>query len=807
MEKLKKYNQKRNFDKTDEPEGKAKRGRKKNLVFAVQHHLARRDHFDFRLEWNGVLLSWAVPKGPSFNPADKRLAVHVEDHPLDYADFEGVIPKGQYGGGSVLLWDIGTWTPNLDFEEGLEKGSLKFKLQGKRLKGDWALVRLKPKEGEKDDNWLLIKEKDEYAKDNDGISNFVESIKSGRTSKEIEIDEDKTLKTNPFDHAEVQLATLVEKIPKGKEWLFEIKYDGYRILTFCEKGRVVFKSRNNNDFTSKFKVLARQIEDWANGRAFVLDGEMIVSDKEGRSNFQDLQNYIKNPNDKELSYVVFDILALDGEDLRQKPLMDRKEILRDFLKNAPNLLLCSEHVVGNGQDCFDAALKLGLEGIVGKKMQSVYAGARNEDWVKMKCYKRQEFVVGGFTLSNKKNNGISSLLLGVFEGKDFVFVGKTGTGMRGFDVQALQQEFVNLKSEEPKFKNPPNKKSAEQIFWLRPKVVVEIQYVELTSEKLLRQASFKGIRKDKNAKDVVFENANKIKSKQTKIVRKRENCEVCGVKISNPDKIVFKDRNITKMQVIEYYYAVFERMLLYVKNRILSVVRCHNGVGANCFYKKHPNTISEGVRVVPVINSEGEEDDYFYVENEKGLIFEVQLGTIEFHIWGSLANTMDMPDMMVFDLDPDEGMGIDQIRQGVKDLKSILDELSLKSFLKTSGGKGYHVVVPFKKTPNWDVFHDFAKNVAIAMESKWPEKYTSNIRKDSRKGKIFIDWVRNGRGATSVAPYSLRARDGAKVSMPILWSELDKIAPNEIDMFDAVKRLKKKDPWTGFFDVVQELKA
>ncbi len=805
--KLKEYNQKRNFKKTSEPKGKT---RKKNgRIFVVQYHRAKREHYDFRLEWRGVLLSWAVPKGLSNNPKDKRLAVHVEDHPIEYANFEGMIPKGEYGGGSVLVWDRGVFEPENDFDKGLETGTLKFRLFGQRAKGAWTLVRLKD-----DDNWLIIKERDELAEEKNTLSNYDTSVLSGRASQQIIAQEDLSLKKNPFDWADVQLASLATKIPTGKDWLFEIKYDGYRVLTFAQNGKVKFFSRNKSDFTQKFKVLALELENWSKHRAFVLDGELVVLDQQGRSDFQALQNYMKSKADLPLVYMIFDLLALDGEDLRDLPLEERKDRLRNFLKDAPESFVYSEHVVGRGEDCFEAAQKMGLEGVVGKVGMSKYSGERNGDWVKIKCRKRQEFVVGGYSRSAKKKTGISSLLLGAYEKENFVYYGRAGTGLRETDQKKLLRQFDKLEIRKSAFNNNLNPEKDEQIFWIKPKVVVEIEYAEITSEKLLRQASFKGVRTDKNAKDVVLENfesdkseiTEKNKSKRTRKA-KSDKLVVAGVEISNPDKVLFKDCEVTKLDVVNYYLAVSERMLKYMKNRILSVVRCHGQVSKeNSFFKKHPSTESKGVKIVEIENSEGDKSEYFCVENVSGIVSQAQLGTIEFHTWGSLVENLEKPDLMVFDLDPDEGMKIEDVRRGVKDLKKVLDELSLKAFLKTSGGKGYHVIVPFKPNADWQAFHDFAQKLANLMESKWPERYTSNMRKDCRKGKIFIDWVRNGRGATSVAGYSLRARAGAKVSMPIFWSELDKVLPNQFDIFNSLERVKKKDPWAELFKIKQELK-
>ena len=798
---LKEYQNKRNFKATSEPKGKINK-KEKNKIFVIQYHHARREHFDLRLEWKGVLLSWAVPKVPSYDPKDKRLAVRVEDHPVDYASFEGVIPKGQYGGGTVLVWDKGFYEPEQSFEKGLKEGVLKFKLFGQRMQGSWALIELKDKK-----NWLLIKESDEYENFCE-LSQYKTSIITKRDSDQLLNEEDLSQKENPFQWVEPKFASLAEKIPHGDEWLFEVKYDGYRILSFAQQGKVRLWSRNKKEYTSKFKEVAKSIEALSKSRAFVLDGEMVILDDEGRSNFQDMQNFVKTKQNKPLVYMVFDLLALDGKDLRDVDLIERKELLKELLSDAVDNIVFSEHVRNHGEECFIAAQNMGLEGIVGKLATSKYSSGRGEDWIKIKCRKRQEFVVGGFVSSEKKK--VSSLLVGVYENKKLIFYGKVGTGFKLKEEKSMLEEFEELKTEKSPFSSLPKFSKSEKISFLKPKLVAEIEFAEITGEGLLRQASFKGFRHDKSAKEVCFEKEIEIEDQMSE--KKMEDAEndkmiMARVEISNPQKIIYKESNVKKEDVVKYYFDVSKKMLPFLKNRVLSVVRCHGQLSEkNTFFKKHPNTQSEGVKIISIENSEGEKLDYFYVENVTGILSEVQLGTLEFHTWGSTVKNLDKPDVMVFDLDPDEGLSLKQLRQGVKDLKKILESLNLKSFLKTSGGKGYHVVVPFKPSVDWEKFHDFAESVANVMEQKWPDRYTSNMRKDSRKDKIFIDWVRNGKGATSIAPYSLRARNSPTVSMPIFWSELDKIAPNDITIFNARQRLSKKDPWANFFKIKQELK-
>ncbi len=811
MQNLHVYNQKRNFERTLEPQGEAA-APQGHLAFVVQHHMASRDHYDFRLEWEGALLSWAVPKGPSYDTRDKRLAVQVEDHPLEYRNFEGTIPKGEYGGGTVMLWDEGYWEPQADVENGLREGVLKLVLEGRRLKGKWALVRLKAKEGENKSNWLLLKEKDEYIKDTNGISEFTTSIRTGRTMPEIEKGEDDKAARNPMDHVNVQLAKLVTEVPEGEDWLFELKYDGYRILAYIEANIARLITRNGNDYTQRFHAVAASLTDWAAGRAMILDGEMVITDAQGKTDFQALQDYMRNPADKNLTYIVFDLLALDGKDLRVHPLIERKDILETLIKDAPINIYYSKHVRGNGKESLLAACESNMEGIIGKKANSVYSGTRNGDWIKLKCGKRQEFVIGGYTLTDKRESGVSSLLLGFYAEEDFVYAGRAGTGLNELDRKTLEDKFQNIKRTEPPFQSAPKPRPGEKITWLEPELVAEVKFAEWTEEHLLRQASFKGLRMDKEPKTIKKETAEKTQRRLDdmepgkSMQANREAVIIEGVKISSPDKVIFEDPQITKEDVVRYYAKVSERMLPYVSHRVLSIVRCPKGVSQSCFYKKHPGPDSKGIVILPVPTSGGEVEDYFYIENEYGLLSEAQMGTLEFHTWGSRVENLEKPDIMVFDLDPDEGMDLQTVRQGVRDIKSILDELSLISYLKTSGGKGYHVVVPLEPSVSWDAFHDFAKRVAQVMEQKWPDRYTSNVRKANRTNKIFIDWIRNGRGATSIAPYSIRARKKARVSMPILWDELDVIAPDGVTLPDALQRVRGNDPWKGFFQNHQLLK-
>ena len=762
------YRKKRDFEKTPEPEGKTENS-KKERCFVIQFHSARKDHYDFRLEWKGVLLSWAVPKGPSMNPQDKRLAVKTEDHPLSYRDFEGIIPKGQYGGGTVMLFDEGRWEPLNPIGEGLKKGNLKFVLRGERIEGAFALIRMK------DENWLLIKEKDAYAGKSAGIQKFKTSVRSGRTMEEIEKG---IQKKASVAKPNAELALLREEVPTEKGWIYEIKYDGYRILSVIEDGNVRLLSRNHSDYSDKFKTIEHALKEMASGRSMILDGEIVISDKEGKSDFQALQSALKKKNTERASYVIFDLLSLDGTDLKSLPLIQRKRKLATLLKNQKEPLFYSAHSEGNGKELFQKAQALSLEGIIGKKKNSPYTGTRSGNWIKLKCRKSDEFLIAGYIPSEIKEKKIRSLLLGSYESGSFRYKGKVGSGLTYEKEKELLRIFRGKKRKTPAFSENHSKMPANSVY-LRPAIVVEVEYAEITADGLLRQASFKGIRPDKP----IEESKNEFN-------------------ITSPERIVYPEKKITKADIARYYQNISEKMLPYLLGRPLSVLRCNQDIYQG-FIKKHPVRKTQGISTFPISGNDSSKKRYFSVTSEEGILSEVQSGTVEFHIWGSKKEHLEHPDYMIFDLDPDEGMPLSKIRRGVLDLKEILDECGLASFLKTSGGKGYHVVVPFRHSGSWNSFSDFAFKIAKIMEERWPDSYTTNIRKKSRKGKIFIDWLRNKRGATSVAPYSLRARKKAGISMPIAWSELNKIAPDDITIETAAKR-KSKDPWKDFFDVAEK---
>lgn len=752
-ENLKDYRAKRDFSKTPEPKGKKKKGHRE-LRYSLQYHEARKNHFDLRLEWDGVLLSWAIPKGPSFCSKDKRLAIRTENHPLDYWNFEGVIPKGQYGGGTVLLFDQGTWISKTNVKEGLEKGVLKFTLYGKRYQGDFTLIRFKNEE-----NWLLIKEIDSYARKSSGMARKKTSILTGKTSKEIGNGGE-----NPFSKPDVELALLKEKVPTGKQWIYEIKYDGYRMIGEKNPDKTRLFSRNYKDYSAKFPHICQELE--KNPHSVILDGEMICVDETGKSSFQKLLSSIRHKNTESAVYMVFDLLAFDGVDYRTFPLKERRKKLKDYLRElSSDVVLYSKEIKGDGEQIFENAQELSLEGIVAKDITSPYLGKRSGNWVKIKCRQSDEFVVLGYETSSVKN--LKNVLLGKKEKKRYVYQGKVGTGWSSSLGLQLLQMFQKKETNVMYF---DGFKKSKEVHLVEPFYVCEIDFLEYTESGKIRQGSWKGIREDKKVSEV----------KEKK-----------GFVLTSPDKIIYPERKITKGDVAAYYQKVSAKMMPFLSHRPLAVIRCNNGI-EHSFFKKHPDTKKEGIQTFHT-----DQKEYFYVDEKMGILSEVQSGTVEFHIWGCQKETLMKPDYMVFDLDPEEGLGLEKVRKAARDLKKILEDLGLTSFLKTSGGKGYHIVVPIQGFPSWEAFSSFAKQIAELMESRYPDLYTASMSKKKRKNKVFIDWMRNKKGATSVAPYSLRARKNATVSMPISWKELDEIAPDGIDIFSAPKRLRK-NPWAKF---------
>jgi bifunctional non-homologous end joining protein LigD len=806
---LETYNRKRDFAKTAEPAGGVVDARSEfPLLFMVQKHDATRLHFDLRLELDGVLKSWAVPNGPSLNPADKRLAVRTEDHPMGYATFEGTIPKGEYGGGTVMLWDWGRWWPDprKDPRKTLAEGHLHFRVDGHRMQGEWIMFLLKKKPGDrsKAENWMLKKVTDEFAGGSMALTEtYLTSIKTGRTMGEIaaakKAKEVKGWKTDPYrkdppptaagvsdagpppprvarspspsrggskppPFREPQKATLADSVPSGSGWLHEMKYDGYRCLLSIGGGDAKVFTRSGLDWSEKFPEIVAAAREIAAGSA-LLDGEIVALDDKGSSSFSALQQAISEGG-RGLTLFLFDALEVDGEDLTKLPNIERKARLATLLgEGQPPHILYAEHIVGRGDELLQAMCDARQEGIISKKADSLYRGTRTKCWLKIKCTQRQEFVVVGWTPSDKKGRGFRSLLLGVQEEGGLQYVGKVGTGFSMEVMHDLLRRMEKIEVEKAPTAVP--RADARGAHWVKPQMVCEVAFAEFTSEGIIRHGSFLGLRADKKAKDVVRELPQAIAPPAA---------AKDDVKISNPERVLWPETGVTKQQLVDYYRAVGPLMAVWAAQRPLSLVRCPQGRAKKCFFQKH-NTATFGshVRQIEIEEKKGERVDYVYVEDVAGLIACVQMGTIEFHGWGSGVADIEKPNRLIFDIDPDEGLAFDEVKKAARDLHRYLADMGLQSFPLTTGGKGLHVVVPLTAEAEWPQVKDFAQRFCVALATAEPERFTANLAKVKRKGRMFLDYLRNQRGATAILPYSARARDGAPVSAPVTWDELDEL--------------------------------
>ncbi|MDF8334306.1 DNA ligase D [Novosphingobium cyanobacteriorum] len=796
---LEAYNARRDFARTAEPEGKVAQG--SGNRFIVQKHDATRLHWDFRLEVDGVLKSWAVTRGPSPDPDDKRLAVHTEDHPLSYADFEGTIPEGEYGGGTVMLWDRGTWAPVPGKSaKDLAKGHLHFTLEGERMKGEWIILRLKPRPREKRENWLLRKVDDAFAEEGDKlVERGLTSVLTGRTMAEIAGDKqgahslkgkkgkafaaemDQAAKRNAKPARKPvrkqanaglpafrppQLATLVDAVPAGNGWMHEIKFDGYRALVAVNGADVRVYTRNGLDWTDKFGPLVQAIAALDLPPALI-DGEIVAYDKEGNPDFSSLQKVLKRGHGAQtdrtpLEFFAFDLLEVDGEDLADRPNIERKERLEGLMAGVQPPLHVAQHVVGSGEKLFQAMCAAGQEGIIAKRIDAPYRGARGRSWVKVKCILRQEFVIIGWKKSSAKGRPFSSLLLAQNEGGRLVYKGNVGTGFGGGLLEDLAKAMKPLAVDEAAAEVP--REHGRGVTWLEPKLVAEIAFAEFTAEGSVRHASFVGLRNDKKAADVVPERAEPI----------AEVAAVEQVKISNRDRVIFPESGETKGDLADWYTQVAPLMLPFAAGRPISLVRCPQGRGKKCFFQKHDSgTFGPSVHHVPIAEKDGNAEEYIFVDDTAGLLSCVQMGTIEFHGWGSMAGDVEAPNRMVFDLDPDEGLGFAEVKKAAHFIHDRLADIGLASFPMLSGGKGVHVVVPLTPGHTWEAHKDFARRFAEALSMAEPDRFVANMSKAKRVGRIFIDYLRNQRGATAVLPYSARARAAAPVAVPITWGELD----------------------------------
>lgn len=783
----------RDFSLTPEPRGRAVTPKKKPLRYYIQRHAATRLHYDFRLELEGVLKSWAVPKGPSLDPADKRLAMQTEDHPLEYGEFEGVIPEKQYGAGEVLLWDQGVWTPEeRDPLEALRKGRLHFRLDGEKLQGSWILTRTR---GEEDrPQWLLIKRNDEGARpDLDITRERPESVK--RPPKRAKRAERAELP----QFVAPMLATLVTEPPRHGDWVYEVKHDGYRMLARCEGEEVRLFTRSGKDWTHKLPHLAAALGKLKLKNAW-LDGEIVVLGAHGRSSFQALQNAFEAGRDAEIVYFVFDAPFLSGQDLRRLPLAERKRRLQKVLRKSRSVRF-SEDLKGNAREVLEQACKLGLEGLIGKQADAVYMSGRTKSWIKLKCRQRQDFVIGGYTAPGGSRHGFGALLVGVYDAQGALqFAGKVGTGFDEKLLQSLTRRLVALRKADSPFANPPREKGVQ---WVRPGLVAEVAYAERTNEGILRQASFMGLREDLPAKNVHEERA----------VAPPENKKdtVLGVRISHPERIVWPELGIRKVELARYIEAVGEWLLPHVRNRPLSLVRCPDGVGGECFYQRHLMMGRSPGSLQTVRRERSSKGAYIYAATLDAVVSAVQNGAIEFHTWGATVPDIKRPDRITMDLDPDEALPWNALVEGTHLTRTLLEGLGLRCFLKTTGGKGLHVVAPIEPERPWDEVKAFTHHIALMLTKARPDLFTAKIAKQRRPNKIFADYLRNSETASAVAAYSPRARPGAGVSVPLFWDELDPQTDlrARFTVRNVVERLGKlkEDPWAAYWKTRQRITA
>ncbi|TPI13532.1 DNA ligase D [Mesorhizobium sp. B4-1-1] len=828
---LEQYHAKRDFKKTAEPAGKVARGKKGGGIFVVQKHAATRLHYDFRLEHDGVLWSWAVTRGPSLDPHEKRLAVHVEDHPIDYASFEGTIPKGQYGGGSVIVWDEGRWTPDGDPAKGMKKGHIDFELEGHKLNGRWHLVRLRPRPGEKRDNWLLIKSDDAAARPGeDVLEEEPKSVKSGLTIEEVgegkaaRGEKPKVWQSNRpaaakakaghdkrLDFIEPQLATLEKDAPAGEDWLHEVKFDGYRMQAQIAGSEVRLLTRAGLDWTDKFDGPVTAALAGLKCRDAIIDGEIVVLADSGVSSFPLLQADLSARRADRFVYYVFDLMRLDGKDLRREPLVERKQALAELLGEQPDHsgLRFSDHFHEPGKVMLQHVCRMGLEGVVSKRADAPYRSGRGLSWIKSKCTLRQEFVIGGYLPSDKTGRGLRSLLVGFNEGGKLHYAGRVGTGFSGKVMTDLKKKLDGLEAKGSPFSAAVPK--GKGLTFVKPELVGEVEFRSWTSDRIIRHASFQGLREDKPAEEVVQEQPKKAESEAKPNAKTAPKPSAgmakTSVKLSHPDKLLWPDEKVSKQDLLDHYALVWPRMAEFVVNRPLSLVRAPDGINGQRFFQKHasPGMSDKIARMKDPTDGE----EILFIRDFDGLAALVQYGVVEVHIWGCTLDALEKPDQIIFDLDPDEGVDVGKVREAALDIHKQLGELSLPNLVKTSGGKGYHVLVPLKPSAEWDAVKDFAHDFARALEQAAPDRYTATLSKKARTGKIFVDYLRNGRGSTTVAPYSSRAKKGATISMPVTWPEIEKgLAPNAFPLGDAttLEQLKKADPWKEFFKLGKSLK-
>ena len=818
---LREYASKRDFKATPEPaqgRGTAGKARRKQPIFVVQLHEARSRHYDLRLEVDGALKSWAVPKGPSMRLGERRLAVEVEDHPLSYADFKGEIPPGNYGAGHVKLFDRGVWSSKEEPLQAIAAGKLEFVLHGEKLKGGWKLQRT-GKEARKA-QWLLFKRDDDYAMDAEADDLLAPTKKKTAKSK---VGDQRWKKRamaiagaqpGPFPTPfSPQLCNAGKSPPRSDEWLQEIKWDGYRLLAELDGGRVRLRTRGGLDWTGKFPEIARAIESLPVGNA-CMDGELVALDEKGRSDFSRLQHALKALDSGKLSYLVFDLPGLADVDLSRAALVDRKNLLEKLLAGRPGTTLAySRHIVGHGGQVFEASKGQGVEGIVSKRLDAPYVQARSANWIKVKHEESDEFVVVGYTLPKGTRTDFGALLMAQFRNGQLRYAGRVGTGYDDAALRDIFKRLSTLAQKEAVVAIPAHDKlAAKDVAEYGAEIVVvatgsywatdglngashapipgaDVAFRGWGKEGLLRQAAFKRLRDDKTLADLQPESS-------------------MDVKITHAERVVYASAGISKGQVADYYRAVAPWMMGELANRPLSLLRCPTGADGSCFFQKHYlESLGGGVKAITLRQKDGEEE-YLYVDDLQGLLALVQMNTLEFHPWGSRIDAPERPDRMVFDLDPAEGLPWKQVVAAARDVRARLQETGLESFVRVTGGKGLHVVAPFRRGPSWEQLKQFCEAFAEAMVAHRPRDYVATMSKVKRTDRIFIDWLRNVRGSTSVTSWSLRARDGAPVAVPLRWDELGRVkSPAAFDLSKAQQRAAAlgDDPWAGIDRLEQSL--
>ncbi len=846
---LKAYRSKRKFGETPEPKGKVQKS-SGGQIFVVQKHASRRLHYDLRLEADGVLKSWAVPKGPSYDPAEKRLAVQVEDHPVDYADFEGEIEEKQYGAGTVMVWDKGTWTPVGDWKTGLKAGKLKFYLDGQKLKGLWTLVQFKSRRENDSRNWLLIKSSDKEARESPQSDVTREQPLSVKTQRSLEEIRDQSKETqgstrknkrslasphpSPLPSGErgrvrggerrgfrkqeshllsakgrkapwpdsfyPQLATLVSRIPEGSHWLYEIKFDGYRLLGQIREGRVRLKTRTGQDWTEKFPSIARELSRLPikNG---ILDGEVVVQNPDGTTSFQDLQNILKRRTSSPVLYYVFDLPYLDNHDLTEIPLIERKTLLRELIRTyrqqIPSIRY-SDHLTDTGKRVFQAACQHAVEGIIAKRADSPYVQRRSHDWAKVKCLMRQEFVVGGYTEPKGSRHFFGSLLLGFYnDRKKLIYCGHVGTGFNEVSLKTIYPQLKKLEQDHSPFASEIEDSLKRNVHWVSPRMVAEVEFSSRTDTGILRHPSFMGIREDKEPGEVTLE--KEVPPPDQVPIRPKFTGSL-PVRFTHPDKVLYPEEGLTKRDIGGYYTQISKWIMPELAGRPLVLVRCPEGSQKQCFFQKHlEGNVPKWIQTVP-IEEKGETGLYPVVEDLNGLLSLVQLDVLEIHTWGCRRDHLEFPDRMVFDLDPSPEVSKEKLIAATLFFKDWLLKKKIRPFLKTTGGKGIHVVIPLKPSLGWEEVEKISKTIALEMVRQKPDWFIATMSKGKRKEKIFLDYLRNNRGATSILPYSTRARPGAPVALPISDKELtEDFLSRPLNVTQTIDRLErmKRNPWQG----------